>query len=302
MDHNYIPLSPSSPNFQPQIFHNSGNDSPLQFSLNSQPSQQPQISPSQPSTLKNLLSNRMIIYILFILVLVGNYHNMRKIASNNKLDFNRKNPKENYEDQVKIIMVATLYWFLTDSLYKSDSLGSEMMYRGIFMSAMLLMSNTYGFIEKKTKLNVSLQSGDGAKKLLFYVGFPIIITIVLYLAALYKVFVSPHFKEVKYNVGMLCTVIIVGIALYATAYKLSDNTSKIILHPHHWAIFLILSLMAASMGSIKLTNTIPQQALKVFGIFLSGLAFGASFHGMVYYGISEFALNADGYVGKKDYA
>lgn len=81
---------------------------------------------------------------------------MRKIASNNKLDFNRKNPKENYEDQVKIIIISTLYWFVTDSLYKCDNLKNEMMYRGIFMSAMLLMSNTYGFIEKKSGLNTSL--------------------------------------------------------------------------------------------------------------------------------------------------
>ena len=147
--------------------------------------------------IKNVLSNRFFIYTIFIGIILSNSYNMRIVAEKNNLDFTIKNTRTNFEDQVKIISMSTLFWFMSGELFKSKKFSDELMYRGVFISSMLLMSNVYGFIEKESGMNESLSSESGAKTLLLYIGIPILSLVTLYIGLLIETF---SYVNVKYNV------------------------------------------------------------------------------------------------------
>lgn len=264
-------------------------------------------------SLYSFFSNQIVTYILFILIITGNYFFMRKIASISNLDYSSKNTKQDYEDLIKIIMGSTIFWYVSHGLFNIEQQSvykkRQNIYRVVFLFFALIFSNIYGFIEKVTGLDISLNRYNSLQFLL-YGGLPILLIILTYIIMMYIYFVKSNDNEV-YEIngdldiyineeinnqnditrvcGTLLVIILSSIVLYTTAYTLVDSNIK--LHAHHWAIFFMLSLLLSTLSSIIKTKTRMQYILKIFGIIFAGITFGIFLHGAVYYSMDEFTLD-----------
>lgn len=268
-------------------------------------------------SLHSFFSNQIVTYILFILIITGNYFFMRKIASLTNLHYSTKNTKQDYEDLIKIIMASTIFWYVSNGLFNIERrdvyIRLQNIHRVIFLFFTLLFSNIYGFIEKGTGLDISLNR-DTSLQFLLYSGLPILVIIITYIIMMYVYFIknnNDELNEINSNLdiyihelndyrnditrvyGTLLIVILSTIVFYVTAYTLTDSEIK--LHPHHWAIFFMISLLLSSICSIKETKNRIQYVLKIFGIVFTGIAFGIFLHGAVYYSMDEFTLDDSGW-------
>lgn len=240
-----------------------------------------------------------LVYVLFILILIGNYYIMRIKAIANELDYNAKTAKKDFEDILKVILYSTLFWYVSNGIFVNDKTIERLVSLVIFFVCLIAMSNTYGFIEKRSGLNASLTSPTSTKKLLIKVGLPILLIALGYLGLLIHYTLIRNYDDSKEGIVKLILIILMAISIFTSAYMLVkkhkdeiDDEKKVRLHLHHFSIFYILTLMAASVASISIyntTNTIT--VIKMIGVGLSGLTFGAFFHGACYYSADNVILN-----------
>ncbi len=236
--------------------------------------------------LKKIFTNQITLYILILFILICNYKLLRKIAKDYNLDYHEKTISEEFEDIVKIIIIFTLFWYISDGLFHKINI----YFPYLFLLFVLIVSNIYGVIEHKLNFHSSLNSNNEISKSLLYMILTIAIIAFIFLILTYIFFIHNNYLENKSQISTFLIVLIISILLYFIAYliqyfKNKNDFKEVEYQAHHWGIYFILSLLSAIVINTKNgKNTNVQTGIKIFGVILSGLSFGAMLHGITYYG------------------